>query len=97
MLKTSQVVLIHGLSIPSIVWKDVVAVLTGKGYRVLVYGAHPNPKRPFGRLILILMHPCVLPDLYGRGYSDAPATTYDAALYATQLALLMQHVKWDCT
>ena len=34
-------------------------------------------------------------DLYGRGYSDAPATTYDAALYATQLALLMQHVKWE--
>ncbi|VDB99755.1 unnamed protein product [Peniophora sp. CBMAI 1063] len=69
--KGKKVVLIHGLSIPSIVWKDVVAVLTGKGYRVLVY------------------------DLYGRGYSDAPATTYDAALYATQLALLMQHVKWD--
>ena len=36
-----------------------------------------------------------LADLYGRGYSDAPATTYDAALYATQLALLMQHVKWE--
>lgn len=34
-------------------------------------------------------------DLYGRGYSDAPLTTYDSALYATQLALLMQHVKWD--
>lgn len=34
-------------------------------------------------------------DLYGRGYSDAPQTTYDAALYATQLALLMQHIKWD--
>ena len=34
-------------------------------------------------------------DLYGRGYSDAPLTTYDSALYATQLALLMQHVNWD--
>jgi hypothetical protein len=33
-------------------------------------------------------------DLYGRGYSDAPEITYDASLYATQLALLMQHVKW---
>lgn len=33
-------------------------------------------------------------DLYGRGYSDAPDITYDASLYATQLALLMQHVKW---
>lgn len=40
-------------------------------------------------------HVPVLADLYGRGYSDAPATTYDAALYATQLALLMQHVKWE--
>jgi pimeloyl-ACP methyl ester carboxylesterase len=37
----------------------------------------------------------LLYDLYGRGYSDAPQTTYDAALYATQLALLMQHVRWD--
>lgn len=34
-------------------------------------------------------------DLYGRGYSDAPLTTYDAALYATQLALLMQHIQWN--
>ncbi|EPQ58875.1 alpha/beta-hydrolase [Gloeophyllum trabeum ATCC 11539] len=34
-------------------------------------------------------------DLYGRGYSDAPQTAYDTALYTTQLALLMQHVKWD--
>lgn len=34
-------------------------------------------------------------DLYGRGYSDAPQTTYDATLYVTQLAFLMQHVKWD--
>ncbi|ESK84499.1 alpha beta hydrolase [Moniliophthora roreri MCA 2997] len=34
-------------------------------------------------------------DLYGRGYSDAPQTTYDTRLYVTQLALLMQHVKWD--
>jgi pimeloyl-ACP methyl ester carboxylesterase len=34
-------------------------------------------------------------DLYGRGYSDAPEITYDASLYATQLALLMQHVKWS--
>ncbi|KDQ63984.1 hypothetical protein JAAARDRAFT_27662 [Jaapia argillacea MUCL 33604] len=34
-------------------------------------------------------------DLYGRGYSEAPQTTYDASLYTTQLALLMQHIKWD--
>jgi len=36
----------------------------------------------------------LLYDLYGRGYSDAPDITYDASLYATQLALLMQHIKW---
>lgn len=37
----------------------------------------------------------LLYDLYGRGYSDAPSTTYTAGLYATQLALLMQHLKWE--
>lgn len=34
-------------------------------------------------------------DLYGRGYSDAPQTTYDTPLFTTQLALLLQHIKWD--
>jgi pimeloyl-ACP methyl ester carboxylesterase len=34
-------------------------------------------------------------DLYGRGYSDAPNTIYDPSLYATQLALLMQHIQWN--
>ena len=34
-------------------------------------------------------------DLYGRGYSDAPQTTYDSTLYTTQLALLMQYLKWE--
>ncbi len=34
-------------------------------------------------------------DLYGRGYSDAPHTTYDANLYTTQLALLLQYVGWS--
>jgi pimeloyl-ACP methyl ester carboxylesterase len=34
-------------------------------------------------------------DLYGRGYSDAPQTTYDTSLYVIQLALLMQHIHWD--
>ncbi|KAJ8591238.1 alpha beta-hydrolase [Rhizopogon salebrosus TDB-379] len=66
-----RVVLIHGLSIPAIVWKDVAPVLASRGYRVLLY------------------------DLYGRGYSDAPQVTYDTTLHTTQLALLMQHVKWD--
>ncbi|KAF9449057.1 alpha/beta-hydrolase [Macrolepiota fuliginosa MF-IS2] len=66
-----KVVLIHGLSIPTIVWKDVAPRLAAKGYRVLLY------------------------DLYGRGYSDAPQTTYHPGLFTTQLALLMQHLKWD--
>ncbi|KAH6914587.1 Alpha/Beta hydrolase protein [Coprinopsis sp. MPI-PUGE-AT-0042] len=66
-----KVVLIHGLSIPSMIWKDVGPALAANGYRVLLY------------------------DLYGRGYSDAPQTTYDPTLYSVQLALLMQHVKWD--
>jgi len=66
-----RIVLIHGLSIPAIVWKDVAPVLASSGYRVLLY------------------------DLYGRGYSDAPHVTYDVSLYTTQLALLMQHIRWD--
>ncbi|KAF9480153.1 alpha/beta-hydrolase [Pholiota conissans] len=66
-----KVVLIHGLSIPAIIWKDVAPTLVARGYRVLLY------------------------DLYGRGYSDAPTTPYTASLYTTQLAFLMQYLKWD--
>ncbi|KAI0775860.1 alpha/beta-hydrolase [Trametes elegans] len=65
-----RVVLIHGLSVPAIIWKDVAPKLAAKGHRVLLY------------------------DLYGRGYSDAPQTTYDSNLYTTQLALLLQYVGW---
>lgn len=36
-----------------------------------------------------------LVDLYGRGYSDAPQVPYTAGLYTTQLALLLQHVRWE--
>jgi pimeloyl-ACP methyl ester carboxylesterase len=35
------------------------------------------------------------PDLYGRGYSDAPHTTYDTRLYTSQLAFLMQYLRWE--
>ncbi|KAF8165947.1 Alpha/Beta hydrolase protein [Crassisporium funariophilum] len=69
--KGKKIVLIHGLSIPAIVWKDVAPSLAARGFRVLLY------------------------DLYGRGYSDAPQTTYDANLYTSQLALLMQYLRWD--
>ncbi|PPQ92752.1 hypothetical protein CVT25_003861 [Psilocybe cyanescens] len=69
--KGKKVVLIHGLSIPSIIWKDVAPKLVASGHRVLLY------------------------DLYGRGYSDAPQTAYDTNLYTTQLAFLLQYLKWD--
>lgn len=66
-----KIVLIHGLSVPSMIWQNVVPMLTANGFRVLIY------------------------DLYGRGYTDAPDVVYDTNLYITQLALLMQHVRWD--
>jgi len=66
-----KVVLIHGLTIPAITWKDIAPHLASKGFRVLVY------------------------DLYGKGYTRAPQTTYNTYLFVTQLALLMQYVKWD--
>ncbi|KAF5333580.1 hypothetical protein D9611_002839 [Ephemerocybe angulata] len=75
--KGRKIVLIHGLSIPAIIWKDVAPALASNKYRVLVYGAS------------------FLRYLYGRGYSDAPQTTYDPTLYTTQLALLMQHIRWE--
>ena len=34
-----QLVLIHGLSIPAIVWKDVAPILAARGFRVLLYGS----------------------------------------------------------
>lgn len=34
-------------------------------------------------------------DLWGRGYSDAPAMPYDESLYTTQVALLFQKVSWS--
>ncbi|KAJ7142813.1 alpha beta-hydrolase, partial [Mycena epipterygia] len=69
-----KIVLIHGLSIPALVWAPLVPQLVKAGHRVLLY------------------------DLYGRGYSDAPAgAAYDAQLYVTQLALLLQHVGWPRT
>ncbi|KAI0374220.1 alpha/beta-hydrolase [Pilatotrama ljubarskyi] len=34
-------------------------------------------------------------DLYGKGYSEAPKTTYDATFFVVQLALLLQYIRWD--
>jgi hypothetical protein len=44
--------------------------------------------------VLVSVNNLMIADLYGRSYLDVPEITYDASLYATQLALLMQHVKW---
>jgi hypothetical protein len=35
--------LIHGLSIPAIVWKDVAPTLAARGFRVLLYGIFTQP------------------------------------------------------
>ncbi|OBZ79344.1 Dihydrolipoyllysine-residue acetyltransferase component of acetoin cleaving system [Grifola frondosa] len=67
----TRVVLIHGISTPSIVWKAIAPYLAAHGLRVLVY------------------------DLYGKGYSQAPKVKYDATLFITQLALLLQYIGWD--
>ncbi|KAI9063016.1 alpha/beta-hydrolase [Trametes sanguinea] len=66
-----KVVLIHGISTPSITWTKIGPYLAEHSFRVLVY------------------------DLYGKGYSEAPHTTYDWSLFVTQLALLLQYVGWD--
>ncbi|KAJ6562249.1 Alpha/Beta hydrolase protein [Mycena capillaripes] len=69
-----KIVLIHGLSVPSLAFARIAPILAAAGYRVLMY------------------------DLYGRGYSDAPqGAVYDAQLYVTQLALLLQHLHWTRT
>jgi len=68
-----RVVLIHGISTPSITWKFIAPYLAERGFRVLLY------------------------DLYGKGYSEAPKTVYNANLFITQLALLLQYVRWDNT
>ncbi|KAE9408220.1 alpha/beta-hydrolase [Gymnopus androsaceus JB14] len=66
-----KIVLIHGLSVPAMIWKDVAPELASRGYRVLLY------------------------DLYGRGYTDAPKTSYNNLLYMNQLAFLMQYLHWQ--
>ncbi|KAF8487791.1 alpha/beta-hydrolase [Gautieria morchelliformis] len=65
-----KVVLVHGISSPSLVWAYIAPFLAENGFRVLAY------------------------DLFGRGYSEAPETVYNADLYTTQLALLLQHVQF---
>lgn len=42
-------------------------------------------------------HHVLVYDIWGRGYSQAPAVNYDEALYTSQLAMLLQKVGWDKT
>ncbi|PIL32015.1 hypothetical protein GSI_06719 [Ganoderma sinense ZZ0214-1] len=67
----TKVVLIHGISTPSVTWTHIGPYLAERGFRVLVY------------------------DLYGKGYSQAPVTTYNPYFFVAQLALLLQYVRWD--
>ena len=46
--RRTQVILINGLSIPAIIWRDVAPTLAASGYRVLLYGeliVHPSMTR----------------------------------------------------
>lgn len=42
-------------------------------------------------------HHVLVYDLWGRGYSQAPAANYDDSLYTSQLAMLLQKVGWEKT
>ena len=95
--------LLHGLSVPSIIWQDVAPQLAASGFRVLIYGPSVSSRLHF---TCSLTHILIIPrtkmmnneyyaDLYGRGYSDAPNMAYDAGLYTMHLALLMQYVRWE--
>jgi len=59
------------------------------------------PALAYAKLVPMLVqygYHVLLYDLYGRGWSDAlQGTPYDTNLYVTQLALLLQHVKWEST
>ena len=85
-----QLVLISGLAAPAAIWKDAVPALLPH-FRLLIYGELDQPTSLCNSLdcgIAIVDH-------YGRGYSDAPDTTYDTMFYLNELALLMQHVKFE--
>ncbi|KAJ7192334.1 Alpha/Beta hydrolase protein [Mycena pura] len=71
------------------------------GKKITLIHGLTTPAIVFSRLVPILVaagYRVLLYDLYGRGYSDAPrAGAYDTALYVMQLALLLQHVRWEKT
>ncbi|KAJ7477911.1 Alpha/Beta hydrolase protein [Mycena galericulata] len=77
----------------------LVGPKTGKKI-TLIHGLS-IPSLAFARLVPILVaagYYVMVYDLYGRGYSDAPrGVPYDTTLYVTQLALLLQHLRWERT
>ena len=79
----------HGISTPAIIWKYMAPFLAENGFRVLVYGAFNFKLTVFNNSSSGDV------DLFGRGYSEAPETAYNADLYTTQLALLLQHVQFS--
>ena len=88
-LTAVQVILICGLSVPSIIWHHVGQILAKNGLCALIYSLCYPP------FTCSLKVPEDFVDLYGRGYSDAPQTEYNRTLYITQVALLLQAIKWD--
>ena len=83
-------VLVGGLTVPCPIWHELVPVLS-KHFHILLYGEliYHHSRYVFDYTIL--------PDHYGRGYSQAPEANYDATFYASTLALLLQYVGWSKT
>ncbi|KAK6978201.1 hydrolase-4 domain-containing protein [Favolaschia claudopus] len=71
------------------------------GRRLTLIPGLTYPALVFAGLLPILIaanYQVLVFDLYGRGYSDAPhGVPYDAQLYVTQIALLLQHIGWEKT
>ncbi|KAJ7059763.1 Alpha/Beta hydrolase protein [Mycena amicta] len=71
------------------------------GKKVVLIPGLTTPSFAFAPIVPILVAGglrVLMYDLFGRGYSDAPRTaTYDANLYVTQLALLLQYLRWERT
>ena len=73
-------------------WREIAPYLAEQGFQVLVYGGYPASLHQYRMLEQTCINGI---DLYGKGYSEAPHTTYDWTLFCTQLALLLQYVRWE--
>lgn len=88
-LPSHQIVFVHGITVPSLVFKDVAETLVSNGFRVLLYGQQTHCFTSMNAL----RHQRT--DMYGRGYSEAPKLPCDPNLSIIQLALLLQYIGWD--